>query len=143
MAAVSGTSKQHVAYDYARRISRGYGDGMGVTNGALEYLIGKTSSPFSQCPDANVSICAASETLPLVVVAYNPLAQAVHSVLRIPVSTSAVSVIDANNTVVPSQVTAAAEFDTGTWTAASKLGGYASEGRVFSTKMDGVGGSGS
>ena len=48
-----------------------------VTNDALEFLVGKTPSPFAQCPDANVSICAATEAVPFVVVAYNQLAQQV------------------------------------------------------------------
>ncbi len=111
--AVSGTSKQHVAYDYALRISKGYGDGMNVAADALQYLVGKTPAGFSQCPDANVSICASTETLPFVAVVYNQLAQPVSTIVKIPVSTTVVSVLDSNNSVIISQVVDADDYDIG------------------------------
>jgi alpha-mannosidase len=109
---VTGSSKQHVAYDYALRLSKGVGDAVQLTNRALEVLV-QAPAPFAQCPDANVSVCAASATPPFVVVPYNPLPRPAAPVLRIPLGVAAAVVTDANGTVVPSQVTANAPYDLG------------------------------
>ena len=74
-------------------------------------LSGGPSTPLQQCPNINVSVCASCQTLPLVVVAYNPLAQPVQTVLRVPSPRSAVAVVDANGTTVVSQVTPSDDYD--------------------------------
>lgn len=42
--AVAGTEKQHVAYDYAKRIAEGVTAGEGIVNGALATLMNKQGS---------------------------------------------------------------------------------------------------
>jgi hypothetical protein len=43
---VSGTSKQHVAFDYARRLSEGAGDAAVLTNAALECVLPAPQEPL-------------------------------------------------------------------------------------------------
>jgi hypothetical protein len=102
----------HVA-DYARRLSVGAGDGAELTNNIIGGLV-KPPTPFSQCPDANVSVCATSASAPFVAVVYNPLPRPGTPVVRIPVSSQNVAVSDANGTTVPSQVSAADEYSVST-----------------------------
>ncbi len=109
---MSGSSKQHVAFDYALRIAKGTADGAKVVTSGLEALV-TAPAPMTWCPDANVSVCVGSATLPFVVVPYNPLPRAVSSVVRIPVGAAAVEVTSANGTVVPSQVSPSDPYDTG------------------------------
>lgn len=110
--AVSGSSKQHVAFDYALRISKGSADGAKVVASGLETLV-TAPAPMTWCPDANVSLCVGSATLPFVVVPYNPLPRSVSTVVRIPVATAGVEVTSANGTVVPSQVRPSDPYDLG------------------------------
>ncbi|KAK8652112.1 hypothetical protein V6N13_061134 [Hibiscus sabdariffa] len=84
--AVSGTSKQHVANDYAKRLSIGYEKAAKVVETSLASITRSSSktdsgSPvtkFQQCLLLNISYCPASEVdlsngKNLVVVVYNPL----------------------------------------------------------------------
>ncbi|CAN1126622.1 Alpha-mannosidase At3g26720 [Linum perenne] len=85
--AVSGTQRQHVAADYALRISIGY----------------------KECPLLNISYCPPSESVlsdgqSLVVVAYNPLGWKREEVIRIPVTSEKVKVHDSNGKVIESQL---------------------------------------
>ncbi|CAN1827023.1 Alpha-mannosidase At3g26720 [Linum perenne] len=85
--AVSGTQRQHVAADYALRISIGY----------------------KECPLLNISYCPPSESVlsdgqSLVVVAYNPLGWKREEVIRIPVTSEEVKVHDSNGKVIESQL---------------------------------------
>ena len=59
--AVSGTSKQHVAYDYARRQAWGREDADKLVAQALAKLSGFSAAPFAGCDLANVTICPALE----------------------------------------------------------------------------------
>ena len=59
--AVSGTSKQHVAYDYARRQAWGREDADKLAAAALAKLTGFSASEFASCDLANVTICPALE----------------------------------------------------------------------------------
>ncbi len=105
--------------DYAKRISKGYGQAMGVTNSALQQLTGAPVS-FSQCPDANISVCTAtSGGGALVLVAYNPLGRPVSVPLRVPISKAlalaSLVVLPAANTstALPSQVVPSDAYDVG------------------------------
>jgi hypothetical protein len=55
---VSGTSKQHVVYDYARRLAWGREDAARGTAAALGALTRDATLPFATCDLANASICA-------------------------------------------------------------------------------------
>ncbi|KAE8711867.1 Alpha-mannosidase [Hibiscus syriacus] len=85
--AVSGTSKQHVANDYAKRLSIGY----------------------EKCPLLNISYCPASEVdlsngKNLVVVVYNSLGWKREEVIRIPVIDENVIVKDHGGNEIKSQL---------------------------------------
>ena len=56
--AVSGTEKQHVAYDYAQRLSKGAAECDAVVGAGLARLLGDTQAlPLARCPLLNESIC--------------------------------------------------------------------------------------
>ena len=59
--AVSGTSKQHVAYDYARRQAWGREDADKLVAQALAKLTGYSATAFASCDLANATICPALE----------------------------------------------------------------------------------
>ena len=59
--AVSGTSKQHVANDYALRLAKGRLAADPLISSALAKLSGYSGSPFVACDLANVTICPALE----------------------------------------------------------------------------------
>ncbi|KAL1347181.1 probable alpha-mannosidase At5g13980 isoform X2 [Arachis hypogaea] len=115
--AVSGTEKQHVANDYAKRLSIGYTEAEKVVAASLSYL---TDAPkaghqipqvkFQQCPLLNISYCPASETdfsngKDLVVVVYNPLGwKSREDVIRIPVVSEYVVVRDSSGKQIQSQL---------------------------------------
>ncbi|CAJ1787393.1 unnamed protein product [Sphenostylis stenocarpa] len=97
--AVSGTERQHVASDYALRLSLGYEEAERSVASALASLVNQRLSlhgvnlatDFQQCPLLNISYCPPSETTlvdgkSLVIVVYNPLAWKREDVIRIPVS---------------------------------------------------------
>jgi hypothetical protein len=105
--------------DYAKRLSMGNGDGARVTNAAIQQLTGAPVS-FTQCPDTNISVCdATSGSGPVVMVAYNPLAQARVVPLRVPVSKAlalaTVGVVSANGTAVVAELQASDPYDVGVY----------------------------
>ncbi|CAL0305214.1 unnamed protein product [Lupinus luteus] len=115
--AVSGTSKQHVANDYAKRLSIGYTEAEKVVAESLAYLTDaatKTDSrssqiKFQQCPLLNITYCSASEVdlsygKDLVVVIYNPLGWKRDDVIRIPVANEKVVVRDSSGKEIQSQL---------------------------------------
>eukprot|EP00906_Rhabdomonas_costata_P030343 RCo042878 len=79
--AVSGTSKQHVAFDYAKKLSRGVAKATQAMSHSLVGLLpGISSGPFLRCELLNVSQCTplqqlSSSSSPLVAVAWNALGQ--------------------------------------------------------------------
>ncbi|KAH9770254.1 alpha-mannosidase [Citrus sinensis] len=88
--AVSGTEKQHVADDYAKRLSIGY-------------------TEAEKCPLLNISYCPPSEVdlssgKSLVVVVYNPLGWKREDIIRIPVINENVTVKDSKGKVIESQL---------------------------------------
>ena len=105
--AVAGTEKQHVAYDYAKRICEGITAGEAIVNDALATLMTKSSSTpmqgsaFSQCQLLNQSICepiASQRSFAGVV--YNVEAQYLTQSLRIPVCCDNLEVLNATGDVI-------------------------------------------
>ena len=83
--AVSGTSKQHVANDYAR-LAGGRLAADQLVSSALAALTGYSGAAFLVCDLANVTICPALEAgAPTVLLVYNQLAQARTVHVRVPV----------------------------------------------------------
>ncbi|KAA8530055.1 hypothetical protein F0562_004764 [Nyssa sinensis] len=115
--AVSGTERQHVAADYAKRLSMGYAEAGEVVASSLALLAESKLSPrnensvtkFQQCPLLNISYCPPSEAVlsnekSLVVVVYNPLGWKREEVIRIPVSTGGLIVHDSGGIEIESQL---------------------------------------
>ncbi|KAI5013520.1 hypothetical protein ZWY2020_035773 [Hordeum vulgare] len=92
--AVTGTEKQHVANDYAKRLSIGYK---------------KAEELFGQCPLLNITYCPPSELnfsqgKSLVVLVYNSLGWKREDVLRIPVMSDSIVVHDSKGREIESQL---------------------------------------
>lgn len=115
--AVTGTEKQHVANDYAKRLSIGYQEAEEVVASSIGCLTQsspaagcqKPTTKFQQCPLMNISYCPASETdlshgKNLVVVIYNPLGWKREDIIRIPVKNDNVVVRDNEGKEIESQV---------------------------------------
>ncbi|GAB4848626.1 hypothetical protein Ancab_003333 [Ancistrocladus abbreviatus] len=110
--AVSGTERQHVAADYAKRLYMGYVEAEKVIASSLAFLSTKEWNPeteFQQCPLLNLSYCPPSETIlsdgkALVVVVYNSLGWKREEVIRIPVSVDKATVKDFDGKEVDSQL---------------------------------------
>jgi hypothetical protein len=105
---VSGTSKQHVAYDYARGIAHGVEAADTYTNYALGELVstgnGVLPPSFTSCELANISICPTSQTAKEFVVAlYNPQARTRSEVVIIPVSSKSVTVVNSTGSPITFQ----------------------------------------
>jgi len=85
--AVSGTSKQHVAFDYAQRLAVGGEACQALNAHALNTLMAPSlTMPFFTCPLANISICGATtDGGSAAVVVYNTLGQARSDYVRLPV----------------------------------------------------------
>ncbi|XP_020573833.1 alpha-mannosidase At3g26720-like [Phalaenopsis equestris] len=108
--AVSGTEQQHVANDYAKRLSIGYAESekvVGLSLGCLaESLSGSDcynpATKFEQCPLLNLSYCPPSEAelshgKSLVILVYNSLGWKREDVIKIPVVSDSVVVQDSSN----------------------------------------------
>lgn len=107
--AVTGTSKQHVADDYARQLAAGAHDAYAGAGAALAAAMnhGKPDSAtqWVACPAMNVSVCAATAQPGTVgMVVYNPLPRAVTRVVLVPVGSSVVSATNATGGAVTAQV---------------------------------------
>ncbi|OMO99296.1 hypothetical protein COLO4_13372 [Corchorus olitorius] len=117
--AVTGTEKQHVANDYAKRLSIGYSEAEKVVASSLACLVnskssngcenGDTTTNFQQCPLLNITYCPASEVdlshgKNLVVVVYNSLGWKREDVIRFPVVNEDVVVHDSEGKEVESQI---------------------------------------
>ncbi|EEF51696.1 probable alpha-mannosidase At5g13980 [Ricinus communis] len=115
--AVTGTEKQHVADDYAKRLSIGYkeaekvvGESLScIAESKLETDCTNTTNKFQQCPLLNISYCPASEVdlsngKSLVVVVYNSLGWKRENVIRVPVINENVNVKDSEGNEIESQL---------------------------------------
>ena len=97
--AVSGTSKQHVAYDYALRLSAGQARAAPLVAGAMgalaeERLGLRGFGALQECPLSNVSVCSATGG-DFLVTLYNPLGSRRAEVVSIPVPHAHYTVRDA------------------------------------------------
>ncbi|OMO99297.1 hypothetical protein COLO4_13373 [Corchorus olitorius] len=115
--AVSGTQRQHVAADYALRLSIGYLEAEKLVASSLAFLAesksatgkGNGVTSFQQCPLLNISFCPPSEASlsngkSLVVVVYNSLGWKREETVRIPVSTASIIVKDSEGREIESQL---------------------------------------
>ncbi|XP_035888341.1 lysosomal alpha-mannosidase isoform X2 [Phyllostomus discolor] len=109
--AVSGTSKQHVANDYARQLAAGWGPCEVLLSNALARFSG-SKEEFVFCRSLNISLCPLSQTAKsFQVTIYNPLGRKVDWMARLPVSKHIFLVKDPSGTVVPSDVVVAPSSD--------------------------------
>ncbi|XP_020106647.1 probable alpha-mannosidase At5g13980 isoform X2 [Ananas comosus] len=115
--AVSGTEKQHVANDYAKRLSISYAQAEKLVEFSLACLTesaaksgcSNPSTKFAQCPLLNISYCPPSEvelsqSKTLAVLVYNALGWNREDVIRIPVVDKYVVVQDSEGREVESQL---------------------------------------
>ncbi|KAG8089899.1 hypothetical protein GUJ93_ZPchr0011g27009 [Zizania palustris] len=115
--AVTGTEKQHVANDYAKRLSIGYTEAEKLVSSSLSCLSQSGSklhcpsqpTNFAQCLLLNITYCPPSEMdlsqgKTLVVLVYNSLGWKREDVLRIPVVSDSVVVHDSEGKEVESQL---------------------------------------
>ncbi|KAG7023026.1 putative alpha-mannosidase [Cucurbita argyrosperma subsp. argyrosperma] len=115
--AITGTEKQHVANDYAKRLSIGYKEAEKLVATSLACLsqlssTGECQIPaakIQQCPLLNISYCPASEVdlsdgKDLVVIVYNSLGWKREDVIRIPVFNEDIFVQDSTGKKVESQL---------------------------------------
>ncbi|CAK7293605.1 Lysosomal alpha-mannosidase [Vulpes lagopus] len=102
--AVSGTSRQHVANDYARQLAAGWGPCEVLLSNSLARLSG-SKEDFTYCRDLNISVCPLTQTAKsFQVTIYNPLGRNVDWMVRLPVSKRVFDVRDPNGKIVPSDV---------------------------------------
>ncbi len=93
--AVTGTSRQHVAYDYAKILSGGIADATALLGAAARRLTGWADGAFSLCLLANATICPPLEAPfpgapPTMVLFYNSLSYPRRvAPVRLPVALSA------------------------------------------------------
>jgi len=104
--AVTGTEKQPVANDYARRLAEGEQQCQDVVNEALGKLIGRTSrAPVQNFCKLNISRCDVTEqSKAFTVVVYNPVARPSSTYLRVPVGAGKYTVQDDGMNPVSSQL---------------------------------------
>ncbi|XP_063446500.1 lysosomal alpha-mannosidase-like isoform X2 [Mytilus trossulus] len=106
--AVSGTEKQHVANDYAERLSNGYKSCENVTNMALKRLLPRFQQepPNLQfCTLTNISKCEITENYDKVVLeVYNPLGVDSDTWVRLPVNGTVFDVFSFTGDAIPYQV---------------------------------------
>ena len=121
--AVSGTSKQHVASDYALRIAMGRTAALPIFTRSIEALLRRSSEtnspvvfaangngPWITCDRLNETVCPAtqdSETVALVI--WNPLGQDREQLVQVPVFSPLAAISNANGSAVAAQVMPVAE----------------------------------
>ncbi|CAK0803641.1 unnamed protein product [Prorocentrum cordatum] len=112
--AVSGTAKQHVTFDYARRLAAGRAAALSAVAGALGNLTGvaQEGAGFTMCDLRNVSVCAPTQAVVaegasgVDFVLWNGLSQARTELVELPVGSSNVSVTDGSGAALPVQLVA-------------------------------------
>lgn len=113
--AVSGTAKQHVAFDYAKRIAKGTATASEFFTSTLATMMTPSSGggpkpALSQCQYLNMSSCdalngATTGGLGFAVVVYNPMGQSRTEPIRVPVSANNGQVTDSKGSAVASDTT--------------------------------------
>ncbi|XP_033096903.1 lysosomal alpha-mannosidase-like [Anneissia japonica] len=104
--AVSGTEKQHVANDYAKRLAIGTNHCQRLVNSALGSFMSTSSPPDSLfCTYLNISICPVTEnSKSFAVMAYNPIGRTVFHYIRVPVNGEHFVVEDSDGKLIKSEV---------------------------------------
>ncbi|KAI3727103.1 hypothetical protein L1987_66912 [Smallanthus sonchifolius] len=113
--AVSGTSQQHVANDYAKRLSIGHKEAEVVVAESIACMVSpkpgcsSSAAKFHECPLLNISYCPSTEAdlssgKKLVVAIYNSLGWKRSDVIRLPVVSENTVVYDSNGKQVESQL---------------------------------------
>ncbi|KAL0281361.1 UNVERIFIED_CONTAM: hypothetical protein PYX00_002368 [Menopon gallinae] len=97
--AITGTEKQHVANDYARILTEGFGKCGALVDEALNRILkAEEKSPrleLKSCLLSNISECAvASESKNFIMTIYNPLSRPVNYYARVPAYNGSYSVRD-------------------------------------------------
>uniref|UniRef100_A0A8B9KGF7 Lysosomal alpha-mannosidase n=1 Tax=Astyanax mexicanus TaxID=7994 RepID=A0A8B9KGF7_ASTMX len=101
--AVSGTEKQHVANDYAKRLGIGWDHCQVLVSNSLAALSG-SNVPRVFCENLNISVCPLTEgSKRFSMNVYNPLARPISWSVHLPVNGSSYSVQDSNGMAVNSQ----------------------------------------
>lgn len=120
--AISGTSKQHVAFDYARRLAAGQAVAESAAATAFEQLLSVSSDapsmPFTSCPLLNVSECSVTQSGEgdVAIVFWNPLFRSRTERITLPLPSSTcesldASVLDGENLTEVASVIVAADLD--------------------------------
>ncbi|XP_045902761.1 lysosomal alpha-mannosidase isoform X2 [Micropterus dolomieu] len=110
--AVSGTEKQHVANDYARRLANGWQRCQVLVSNSLAALSNSAAERI-YCDNLNISVCPLTESSKKFSVnVYNPLARPVTWPVRLPVNGTAYVISDAEGKSVDCQVV---PVSTATW----------------------------
>lgn len=108
--AVSGTEKQHVADDYAKRLAKGWDSCQVLISNALSYL-SRSKQNFAFCNNLNISVCPYIEEITnFTVTLYNPLARSVRTYLRLPVNGTNYIVTDPEGSSVLNQLVPVSNF---------------------------------
>ncbi|XP_075758546.1 lysosomal alpha-mannosidase [Pelodiscus sinensis] len=108
--AVSGTEKQHVANDYAKRLAAGWDTCQVLVSNALASLSGSKEN-FIYCHYLNISVCPLTESSgTFLVILYNPLGRPVSWTVRLPVSGASYAVTDPSGQTVPNEVVPVSNF---------------------------------
>ncbi|XP_076898589.1 putative alpha-mannosidase At5g13980 [Bidens hawaiensis] len=112
---VSGTSQQHVANDYAKRLSIGQKKAESVVAESIACMVSpkpgcsSSGTKFHQCALLNISYCPSTEAdlssgKKLMVVVYNSLGWNRSDVIRLPVVNDNIAVYDSSGKEVESQL---------------------------------------
>jgi lysosomal alpha-mannosidase len=107
--AVSGTEKQHVANNYALKLSKGIEKCKEVLNKGFETLLPKPESKVSVnqlfCDSLNISSCAITESNDsIAVTVYNPIGRPVSQSIRLPITNKVYEVFDPNGKSVAASI---------------------------------------
>ncbi|RNA24434.1 Lysosomal alpha-mannosidase [Brachionus plicatilis] len=97
--AVSGTERQHVANDYAKRLARGINKCIDVIRRAFDGILFKlygahADEPIFICPLLNISQCEIESYDNIALILYNPLPREVQTWIQIPTVDATYQVID-------------------------------------------------
>ena len=105
--AVSGTERQHVAYNYAYLLAKGAAPAYQTATNALAALSTTTGTPLplTVCPQRNVSLCPPTQSGQLLaVLVYNSQSRAVNRTVRLPSNSSAVRLFDHTGAPMPTSM---------------------------------------
>jgi len=108
--AVTGTEKQHVSYDYAKRLSMGRDECQDLMSKVIgskysRHEMNASQLHFQYCDYLNISVCRITETeKSFVINVYNPIARPVSTYLQIPIDNKDVVVLGSKGEPLKSQI---------------------------------------